>query len=73
MTISEVLAAHTDSLMRIPGVVGVGEGRLAGSPSVHVMVTRITPELRERLPKTLDGYPVNVVATGVIEAQSDSN
>ncbi|HEU4830252.1 MAG TPA: hypothetical protein VFT04_13745 [Gemmatimonadales bacterium] len=73
MTISDVLAAHTDSLMRIPGVTGVGEGRMAGGPSVHVLVTRITPELRRRLPTTLGGYPVNVVETGVIEAQADSN
>lgn len=73
MTISEVLSAHTDSLMRIPGVVGVGEGRVAGGPSVHVLVTRITPELRGRLPASLDGYPVNVVETGVIEAQPDSD
>ena len=73
MTISQVLAAHTDSLMRIPGVVGVGEGRVAGGPSVHILVSRLTPELRARLPRSLDGYPVAIAETGVIEAQSDSS
>ena len=69
MTITEALAAHTDSLMAIPGVVGVGEGRLSGAPSIQVLVVRKTPELARRLPASIEGYPVDVVESGVIEAQ----
>lgn len=71
MTIDEVLARHTDSLMAIPGVTGVAHGELNGKPAVQVLVVTATTELRRRLPHTLDGYPVQVVETGVIEAQPD--
>ena len=68
MSITETLHNHTDSLMAIPGVVGVGEGRSAGAPALQVLVVRRTPELARRLPRSLEGYPVEVVETGVIEA-----
>ena len=72
MSLSEVLSRHTDSLMAIPGVVGVGEGQLRGEAAVQVLVVRKTPGLERRLPSSLEGYPVHVVETGVIEAQPDS-
>lgn len=72
MTISEVLAAHTDSLMAIPGVVGVGEGAVGGRPAVHVLVAELTDAIRRRLPAELEGYPVQVAESGVIRAQQDS-
>lgn len=69
MTITQVLARHTDSLMAIPGVVGVAEGRVHGEPAVQILVARDSPELRRQLPVTIDGYPVDVIESGVIEAQ----
>jgi hypothetical protein len=72
VTITETLARHTDGLLAIPGVVGVGEGQLHGDAAVQVLVVRRTPELERRLPSSLEGYPVHVVETGVIEAQPDS-
>lgn len=73
MTISEAVARHTDSLLAIPGVVGVGEGQLDGKPAVQIMVAELTGDLRRRLPATLSGHPVQVVETGVIRAQPDSS
>jgi len=73
VTISEAVARYTDSLMAIPGVVGVGEGQLEGKPAVQVMVVELTSELRRRLPTTLNGHPVQIVETGVIRAQPDSS
>lgn len=67
--ISTVLARHTDSLMAIPGVVGVGEGQQAGSPAVFVMVERNTAELDAALPDSLEGYAVVVSETGRIVPQ----
>lgn len=67
--ISTVLARHTDSLMAIPGVVGVGEGQQAGSPAVFVMVERNTAELGAALPDSLEGYAVVVSETGRIVPQ----
>ncbi|HEU4698566.1 MAG TPA: hypothetical protein VFS40_05265 [Gemmatimonadales bacterium] len=67
--IADVLRRHTDRLMALPGVVGVGEGARDGRPTVHVMVVRRTPELERALPDSLEGYAVEVVETGVIRAQ----
>ena len=64
--IAEVLAAHTPELMAIPGVVGTGEGRLEERPAVLVLVTRETAELRRRIPRTLEGYPVVIQPTGTV-------
>ena len=67
--IATVLARHTDSLMAIPGVVGVGEGEQAGRPTVYVMVERSTAELDAALPDSIDGYAVELRETGRIVPQ----
>jgi len=62
-----VIEAHAPSLMAIPGVVGVYEGaRDDGTVVIRIMVVRRTPELDQKLPRRLDGYPVEIEATGVI-------
>lgn len=72
MTITEVLARHSDSLMAVPGVVGVGEGRLGDRPAVQVLISQDSPAIRGRLPTELGGYPVQIVVAGDIRAQPDS-
>jgi hypothetical protein len=72
MTIAQVLAEHTDRLMAIPGVLGVGQGEIAGRPAVQILVERRTPALLAQLPDSLDGYAVQVVETGTIRAQPES-
>lgn len=68
MGIDAVLARHTDRLMGLPGVVGVGEGERAGTPVVLVMVSQLSAELEAALPTDLDGHPVVVDVTGEITA-----
>jgi hypothetical protein len=69
----DVLAAHTPELMKVPGVVGTAESRLAdGRPCILVLVIRMTRELRERIPERLEGWPVRVEETGEIHAMPDS-
>ncbi len=68
-TISDVLKRHTDSLMAVPGVVGVGRGEKNGAPTVYVMVERMTDSLRRALPDSIEGYAVDVKVTGEIKAQ----
>jgi len=70
-SISDVLKRHTDSLMAIPGVVGVGQGEHNGHPTVYVMVVRLTDSLRRALPDSLEGYAVQIVTSGTIQAQPD--
>ena len=65
----EVLAAHTPDLMKVPGVVGTAESLLDdGRPCILVMVARLTPELKKRIPAEIDGWPVRVQETGEIRA-----
>lgn len=66
--INEVLRDHDDELMAIPGVVGVYVGLLEDGQTqcLRVMVSEKSPELESRIPKSLEGYPVEIVETGAI-------
>ena len=67
--IADVLRTHTDSLMAIPGVVGVAQGECGGAPCILVLAAATTPALVARVPKVLDGYPVEIRMTGPIRAR----
>lgn len=66
--IEATLREHTDALMAIPGIVGVGQGLLGNTPCIKVFVVEKTSALRQQIPKTLDGHPVVVEQTGVFKA-----
>jgi hypothetical protein len=68
-SITDVLKRHTDSLMAIPGVVGVGRGERNGASTIYVMVERMTDTLRRSIPDSIEGYAVDVNVTGAIKAQ----
>jgi len=65
-TVADVLRAHTVQLMKIPGVVGTGEGEIHGEPAVVVLVSHKTPEVDKRVPHRLEGYPVQVKVVGEV-------
>lgn len=65
-TIDQVLAAHTDSLMAVPGVLGTAVGRCNNAPCIRVLVGRVTDEIRRRVPREMEGYPVHIDVTGTI-------
>ena len=67
-TIEEVLKEHTEGLMSIPGVVGTAQGLCDAKPCIKVYVTNKTPELDQKIPKNLEGYPVEIEETGEIRA-----
>jgi hypothetical protein len=72
-SLSQVLATHTPELMRVQGVVGTAESRLAdGRPCVLVMVSRLSDDVRRQLPRELEGWPVRIEATGEFHAMPDS-
>lgn len=66
--INAVLDDHDDTLMAIPGVVGVyvGLDQDGRTTCLKVMVVRKTPELLRKIPTNLEGYSVVVEETGVI-------
>jgi hypothetical protein len=68
--LADVLKSHTPELMGIEGVVGTGEGKLGdqpgGRPVILVLVARRTPEIDARIPKEIEGYPVEIRAVGEV-------
>ncbi len=66
--INEVLRDHNRELLAIPGVVGVYVGLLKDgkTPCLKVMVVKKTTEFEQKIPKSLEGYPVLLNETGVI-------
>jgi len=71
--IIRVMDAHVQELMAVPGVVGVAVGALENNePCIKVLVAKRTPEVRKRIPRTLEGYQVVVEVTGEIRAMPDS-
>ncbi len=71
--INAVLSRHDRELMAIPGVAGVYVGLLddGATPCLKVMVVRDTGEVRRKIPKQLEGYPVVVEETGEIRPMGD--
>jgi hypothetical protein len=70
-TIDEVLAAHTDSLMALPGVVGTAIGLCDGAPCIRVLLADSGAAARSRIPDRIEGYPVRVDVTGPIRPRGE--
>lgn len=70
-TIDQVLAAHVDSLMALPGVVGTAIGRCDSAPCIQVFLVDSAALKRARLPARLNGYPVRAVVTGAIRPRGE--
>lgn len=66
--VKTVMETHVSNLMAIPGVTGVAVGELEdGTPCILILILEQTHELKEKLPKQLDGHPVRVMVTGEIK------
>jgi len=65
-SIDEVLAAHTDSLMALPGVVGTAIALCDGERCIKVFLADSNPDATTRIPPRLEGYRVVVEVTGTI-------
>jgi hypothetical protein len=65
--LAAVQARHEHELLRYPNVVGLA----TGESGLLVLVSRKLPESElaphERLPREIEGVPVDVVETGAIE------
>jgi hypothetical protein len=70
--IKTVMDAHAAELMSIPGVTGVAVGLdREKTPCILVLVVRVTKEIRKRIPKEIEGHPVEMMVTGEIRGLSD--
>lgn len=68
-SIEEVKDAHTDELMAIRGVVGVGIGESGGQKVIKVLLESDSEQLVARIPKSLGGYLVVAEVIGPITPQ----
>jgi hypothetical protein len=65
--LAAVMAAHTDELMAIHGVVGVYEGVLEdGSHCIAVMVDTTGGDSSKMIPRVIEGIPVRVERSGPV-------
>lgn len=66
--INGVLKDHEKELLTMPGVVGVYIGLLTDdkTPCLKVMVVKETEDLKMRIPKSIEGYPMLIEESGVI-------
>ena len=64
---ARVIERSADSLLAIPGVVGLYEGLAGRETVIRIMVVARTDSLVRRLPKRLGGYRVELEAGGPIE------
>jgi hypothetical protein len=65
-SINEVLAAHSDSLMALPGVVGTAVGLCDGERCIKVLLADANAETQRRIPARLEGFRVVAEVTGTI-------
>jgi hypothetical protein len=73
-SINEVIKTYSDSLMTIPGVVGLYQGLDdSGRTCLKVMVVEKKPELVQRIPEWIEGYPVVIEETGEIMPMKPSH
>ena len=70
-TIEEVINEHTEELMAIPGVVGVGQCLCDNSPCIKVYIIEKTPDLDKKISNILDGYEVMIEVIGEIWAHPE--
>jgi hypothetical protein len=68
-SIQEVLAAHTDSLMALPGVVGTAIGRCDTVLCIRVFLRDSSAVTQRAIPDSLEGYPVKVEVTGAFQTR----
>ena len=66
-TIERVKEDHEKELMAIEGVEGIGVGRDSIGNDAIVVYLR-TDDVKSRIPRTIEGYPVETRVTGIIDA-----
>ena len=65
--VHHVKQRHEQELMAIDGVEGVGVGRNSIGDDAILVYLR-SDDIKARIPRTIDGYPVETKVTGIIDA-----
>ncbi len=67
-TIEQVQEEHTDEWMAISGVEGTAIGLYEGKPCIKIFTSSKPQQLRDKIPSTVEGYPVIIEETGAFRA-----
>ena len=67
-TIEQVLKDRTDEWMDITGVEGTAIGLFEGKPCIKIFTSSKPQQLRDKIPLTVEGYPVIIEETGAFRA-----
>ncbi len=67
-TIEQVQEEHTDEWMAIPGVEGTAIGLFEDKPCIKIFSSSKPQEVRDKIPSTVEGYPVIIEETGAFRA-----
>ena len=67
-TVEAVRSRNESRLMAIEGVVGIGVGQTAAGDDAIVVYLR-DESVRQRVPATIEGYPLEIVVSGGFDAQ----
>jgi uncharacterized protein YpmS len=68
-TIEQIKERYESDLLNINGVVGVGISKCEDNPCIKVYLENESPNLKQQIPKQLEGFKVDTQVTGAIEAQ----
>lgn len=67
-TIDQVRKEHTDEWMTIPGVEGVAISICDDNPCILILSSVKPQKLQDKIPNTIEGYPVIIKETGTFRA-----
>lgn len=70
LTIEQAKELHEKELMAINGVAGVGIGECGNSPCIKVYLENGLPELKNKIPLQMEGFPVEAETSGPFKALS---
>ena len=67
-TIEQVQEEHTDEWMAIDGIEGTAIGLYEGTPCIKIFTSKKPQQLKDKIPSTVEGYPVIIEETGTFRA-----
>ena len=68
LCVNDVKKKYEKKIMNIPGVVGIGIGKLDDQDAITVLVVEKTALIEKKVPQELKGFPVIIQETGTIRA-----
>lgn len=69
--IGDVLRDHSDRLMNLEGVVSVGVALCDDMPCIRIGVRSLSGSLRQEIPDSLEGHPVDVREIGIVRPRGE--